>query len=143
MARLPSIPRRRERSDEQVLSGAALTSLFGDPTAIPVVWVREPDVIVTPDVGVIYTHSNAKNAEHGGFSHDDTNVVLLVSAPGLERVFGSTAHDGVITTPVQTTQIAPTILDLLGIDPTALQAVQQEYTTVLSGLGQPKPREQR
>jgi hypothetical protein len=37
-------------------------------------------------------------------------------------------------TPVETTQIAPTILQLLGLDPNALRAVQQEHTPVL-GLG--------
>src|SRR5436309_7293783 len=37
-------------------------------------------------------------------------------------------------TPVQTTQIAPTILSVLGLDPQALQAVQMEKTQVLPGL---------
>jgi hypothetical protein len=32
---------------------------------------------------------------------------------------------------VQTTQIAPTILTLLGLDPHALQAVRTEHTEVL------------
>jgi hypothetical protein len=35
---------------------------------------------------------------------------------------------------VETTQIAPTILDLLGLDPDALEAVQIEGTQVLSGV---------
>jgi arylsulfatase A-like enzyme len=39
-----------------------------------------------------------------------------------------------IKTPVQTTQIAPTILDLLGLDPDALEAVRIEKTTALPGL---------
>ena len=34
--------------------------------------------------------------------------------------------------PVETTQIAPTILKLLGLDPDALQAVQIEHTATLS-----------
>ncbi len=33
--------------------------------------------------------------------------------------------------PVQTTQIAPTILALLGLDPCALQAVAAEHTATL------------
>jgi hypothetical protein len=33
--------------------------------------------------------------------------------------------------PVETTQIAPTILQLLGLDPNALQAVQIEHTAPL------------
>jgi hypothetical protein len=36
---------------------------------------------------------------------------------------------------VETTQVAPTILQLLGLDPNSLQAVQQEGTQVLPGLG--------
>ncbi len=35
--------------------------------------------------------------------------------------------------PVETTQIAPTILRLLGLDPNALQAVRIERTAVLPG----------
>ena len=35
---------------------------------------------------------------------------------------------------MQTTQIAPTILRLLGLDPHALQAVQIEHTSVLPQL---------
>ncbi len=39
------------------------------------------------------------------------------------------------TTPVETTQIAPTILRLLGLNPFALQAVRVEHTRVLPGGG--------
>ena len=35
----------------------------------------------------------------------------------------------------ETTQIAPTILTLLGLDPNQLQAVQMEHTQVLPGIG--------
>jgi len=35
--------------------------------------------------------------------------------------------------PVETTQIAPTILALLGLDPGALQAVAAEHTATLPG----------
>ena len=37
--------------------------------------------------------------------------------------------------PVETTQIAPTIVKLLGLDPDRLQAVQIEGTRVLPGIG--------
>jgi hypothetical protein len=37
----------------------------------------------------------------------------------------------ILRRPVETTQIAPTILKLLGLDPHALQAVQVEHTQVL------------
>ena len=46
---------------------------------------------------------------------------ILVVLPG--QTGGAT-----ISTPVETTQIAPTILTLLGLDPNQLQAVQMEHT---------------
>jgi len=61
-----------------------------------------------------------------GFAHDDTNVMLLVSNPNL--------HARRITTFVETTQVAPTILKLLGLDPNSLDAVRKEGTPVLPGL---------
>jgi hypothetical protein len=47
-------------------------------------------------------------------------------------------HGGTIATPVTTTQIAPTILTLLGLDADALQAVRLEGTRALP-LTQPQP----
>jgi len=41
----------------------------------------------------------------------------------------------VIKTPVQTTQIAPTILEALDLDPETLKAVRKEHTPSLPGLG--------
>jgi hypothetical protein len=41
----------------------------------------------------------------------------------------------VIGAPVETTQIAPTILSLLGLNPKDLQAVRIEGTKVLPSLG--------
>jgi len=68
-------------------------------------------------------------AEHGGFSKDDTNVILLVSNPGFKAT--------TVTTPVQTKQIAPTILAALGLNPRSLKAVREEATPVLPGLPLP------
>jgi hypothetical protein len=87
---------------------------------------RTPDIIVAPNVGVIYTGSQSKQEEHGGFAHDDTNVMLLVSNPGIAP--------RTINSFVETTQVAPTILAILGLDPNSLQAVQLEGTPVLPGL---------
>jgi hypothetical protein len=39
-----------------------------------------------------------------------------------------------VTSPVETSQIAPTILKALGLDPNQLQAVQKEHTQLLPGL---------
>lgn len=76
--------------------------------------------------GVTYSKSTSKQAEHGGFAHDDTNVMILVSNPNFERK--------TLTTPVQTDQVAPTVLKALGLDPDSLQAVQLQGTPVLPGL---------
>jgi arylsulfatase A-like enzyme len=52
--------------------------------------------------------------------------MLLVSNPGLRAK--------TVTSFVETTQVAPTILKLLGLDPTSLDAVRKEGTPVLPGL---------
>ena len=87
---------------------------------------RTPDIFVAPNVGVTYSNSKKKLAEHGGFAHDDVNVIMLVSNPSLK---GST-----VTLPVETRQVAPTILAALGLKPNALQAVKSEGTLVLPSL---------
>jgi hypothetical protein len=85
---------------------------------------RTPDIIVTPNVGVTYSGSTTMIADHGGFAHDDTNVMLLVSHPCFnpQTVFAETA----------TTQVAPTIVKALGLNPSALTAVKAEGTPVLA-----------
>jgi hypothetical protein len=84
---------------------------------------RSPDIIVTPNVGVTYSGSTTMIGDHGGFAHDDTNVIMLVSNP---RFTAKT-----VSAPTATTQVAPTILKALGLDPSALDAVREEGTTVL------------
>jgi len=106
----------------QIYYGPSLTLNYNDPTVDP----RTPDIIVTPNVGVTYSGSHAKQAEHGGFAHDDTNVVLLLSHPSFEP---RTVH-----AEVGTAQVAPTILKALGMDPRALDAVRIEGTGVLPAL---------
>lgn len=87
---------------------------------------RVPDIIVQPELGTIYTTSKKKMAEHGGLSSDDRNVACFASHPSfLKSVFNQT---------VQTTQVAPTILQALGIDPKNLQAVVAEGVPVLPGF---------
>ena len=103
----------------QIYYGPSLALNYNDPTVDP----RSPDIIVTPNVGVTYTGSSKKLAEHGGFAHDDTNVVLLLSFPSFASKTVSAA--------VGTAQVAPTILKALGIDPITLDAVRFEGTSVL------------
>jgi len=111
----------------QIFYGPSLETMYNAPGLPPNGDPRTPDIIVQPNVGVIYTGSSKKQAEHGGFAHDDTNVMLLVSNPDL--------HARTITSFVETTQVAPTILQALGLDPNDLDAVQKEGTPVLPGLG--------
>jgi hypothetical protein len=106
----------------EIFAGPSMKVLFGDPTVDP----RVPDIAVQPNVGVIYTGNTSKVAEHGGFAHDDTNVMLLVSNPQMSPA--------TVTTPVETAQIAPTIVKVLGYDPNELDAVQLEHTQVLPGV---------
>jgi arylsulfatase A-like enzyme len=106
----------------ELFSGEALKLRFQDPLHD----ARTPDIIVTPDVGVIYSTSAKKIAEHGGFAEDDVHVALVVSNPNLD--------ERTIDTGAQTTQIAPTILRALGIDPQELDGVRLEGTQVLPGL---------
>jgi hypothetical protein len=84
---------------------------------------RSPDIIVTPNIGVTYSGSTTMIGDHGGFGHDDTNVMLLVANPAF------TAQTVSATT--RTAQVAPTILQALGLNPEALTAVKTEGTTVL------------
>jgi Type I phosphodiesterase / nucleotide pyrophosphatase len=87
---------------------------------------RTPDIVVIPNVGVVYTTSTKKQSEHGGFANDDTNVMLLVSNPSIQPRTD--------TSFVETSQVAPTILKLLGLNPAALDAVRIEGTPVLPGF---------
>ena len=106
----------------QIYYGPSLSLNYNDPTFDP----RTPDIIVTPNVGVTYSGSTAKQEEHGGFSHDDTNVVMLLSNPSFKP--------NTIKAGVGTAQVAPTILKALGLNPTLLQAVKAEGTPVLPGV---------
>jgi len=84
---------------------------------------RTPDIIVTPNTGVTYSGSTTMIADHGGFAHDDTNVMLLVAH--------SCFKHQTVSDQTATTQIAPTILKALGLNPEALDAVRAEGTPVL------------
>jgi hypothetical protein len=106
----------------QIYYGPSLALNYNVP-GLPPDDPRTPDIIVTPNVGVTYTGSATKLAEHGGFAHDDTNVMLLLSNPAFPP------HT--VFTSVGTNQVAPTILAALGLDPRALDGVRLEGTAVL------------
>ena len=111
----------------EIFSGPGIAQMFNPPGLPPNGDPRTPDIIVTPNIGVTYSGSGKKQAEHGGFAHDDTNVIMLLSNPSFSA--------RTVTSPVETYQIAPTILAVLGFDPNSLDAVREEGTQVLPGLG--------
>ena len=107
---------------DEVLAGKELRLKYNNPLKDN----RTPDIIVQPTYGTIYTTSSKKVAEHGGMSFGDTNVGLILSRPNVR------GH--VLKTPVLTSQVAPTILRVLGLDPDLLKSVQVEQTPVLPGF---------
>jgi hypothetical protein len=123
----------------QVLQNGATAIGLGQIFYGPSLWVnydvggweagqdpRTPDIIVTPNVGVTYSSSTTMIGDHGGFAHDDTNVLLLVANPG----FWPQTVSSVATT----AEVAPTIVMALGLDPQALDAVRLEGTAALPGV---------
>lgn len=107
----------------QILSGESLKLLFPDPLLDP----APPDIVVVRNPGTNYESAASQvQAEHGGCNQNDVHVPLLVVVPSLPPA--------VVRAPVTTTQIAPSILNLLGLDTRQLQAVRLEGTRVLPGI---------
>lgn len=104
---------------KHVYSGAGAARFIGTDASDP----RVPDLIGITQHGVVYTGKTKKIAEHGGDDPQDRDVPLVVAGPRIRHAVSGKQ--------VETTQIAPTILVLLGLDPAALQAVRREGTTVL------------
>ena len=104
---------------DAVLGRNELRRFFRDPATDS----RTPDFFVVSHYGVVYTGGKGKIAEHGGVADDDRHVALLVSASGLR---GNRRDE-----PVLTTQIAPTILNALGVSARELDAVKIEGTQAL------------
>jgi hypothetical protein len=105
----------------RVFAGAAAARYFHVSRSDP----AHPDVWAIAQHGVVYT-KGSKIAEHGGDGAENRHVPLIVFAP--RAMWGHPVDEH-----VETTQIAPTILSLLGLSPSELQAVRQEGTDVLPG----------
>src|SRR5262249_40300518 len=105
----------------KVFAGADAAHYFGVPVGDP----RVPDVLGIAQYGVVYTGGHGKIAEHGGANPQDRDVPIVVSG---EPIAPTRKTRG---TPLETTQIPPTILQLLGLDPDSLQAVHIEHTATL------------
>jgi arylsulfatase A-like enzyme len=104
----------------KVFAGKDSAAFFGTRVGDP----RVPDLYAFAQHGVVFTGGTGKIAEHGGADPQDRNVPLVVS--GALTDSGSRS-DAV----VETTQIAPTILRLLGLSPRELAAVRVEGTKSL------------
>jgi Type I phosphodiesterase / nucleotide pyrophosphatase len=109
---------------QTVYSGAEAVAYFGATPGDPAV----PDIYAPAQHGTVYTGGKKKIAEHGGADAEDRNVPLVIGGAGAT---GHTAGHAVITKTVETTQIAPTVLRLLGLNPQDLQAVRTEHTQAL------------
>jgi arylsulfatase A-like enzyme len=107
----------------RVYAGRGAARYFGVPKGDP----NHPDIWGVVQHGVVYTGGTGKIAEHGGADPEDRDVPLVVYAPAV-------VDPSVVSASVETTQIAPTILRLLGLDPQSLGAVRIEGTRVLPGL---------
>ena len=105
-----------------VYAGATAASYFDMPSNDGVGMSRLPDLVGIAHVGTVRTGGTGKIAEHAVANPDDPAVPLLVSA--------LSTPPSVQNQSVETTQIAPTILHLLGLSPDALRAVQIEHTAV-------------
>jgi hypothetical protein len=105
----------------RILDNWDLANLYRDPFRDN----KTPDFIAISQPGLIYT-GGTKLAEHGGFAHNDRNVALMISNPSIIRAVDKSN--------VETRQVAPTILKILGLDPAELKAVGIEGTTVLPSL---------
>jgi hypothetical protein len=69
--------------------------------------------------------------EHGGFAEDDTHVALLTINGA--NVVNSAPVGAMITQPVRTYQVAPTILSDFGLNANKLDSVRTEGVEVLPG----------
>jgi hypothetical protein len=104
-----------------ITSGADVGTLFGgqlggNPSRIP-------DIVIQGAPGVLYD-TGTKLVDHGSGSVEDTHVPLVVVAPGVQG--GVT-----LNCPVSLRQVAPSILQALGLNPKSLDAVRLEGTKAL------------
>lgn len=106
---------------QEIFAGQSLRNKFDNPGADP----RTPDIILNVNTGVIFT-GGTKLSEHGGFNEDDVHTALLLSLDGMDRA--------VVKSAVSNQQVAPTIIQALGLDPNDLEAVRKEQIHVLPFL---------
>ena len=89
---------------------------------------RVPDLIGITTIGTVYSSpvKIKKISEHGGDARQDRHVPIIV--------WGAGVHSVRIDERVETTQIAPTVLEALGLPARELKAVRLEHTESLPGI---------
>jgi hypothetical protein len=109
--------------------GAGLRRIYAGEEAAEFIGVaadddRVPDLIGIAKQGSVYAGTKlSKIAEHGGDAEQDRHVGLVI--------FGAGVRAAEIEERVETTQVAPTVLGLLGLPTHALKAVRVEGTREL------------
>jgi hypothetical protein len=106
-----------------IYSGARLTLTLNSPMKDS----RTPDIILQPELGVLWTSQyDRAPAAQGGMLDEETHVALLVSGSQLTG-----RHD---PTYVPTTQLGPLLLRALGMEKFDLQALHLEHSPALPGI---------
>jgi hypothetical protein len=107
----------------EIVSGARLSLTLNSPQQD----ARAPDIILQPELGVLWTSSGDNTlAAHGGFLDEDTHVALLVS--------GAQFTGRSDPTYVPTTQLGPLLLRALGMEKFDLDALHREHSPALPGV---------
>jgi hypothetical protein len=108
----------------QIYAGEEAADLIGVATSDD----RVPDIIGIAQVGTVYSNPTKikKIAEHGGDARQDRHVPIVV--------WGAGVHHLRIDAHVETKQIAPTVLELLGLPAQELKAVRLEHTEELPAV---------
>ena len=107
----------------EIHAGADAAAFIGVPQSD----ARVPDVIGIAQVGVVYSSPTKikKIAEHGGDAVGDRHVPIIVWGAGVTHLS--------IAAPVETAQVAPTVLRALGLPVEELDGVRLEHTQPLPG----------
>jgi len=88
---------------------------------------RMPDIILQPELGVLWTSQDGHaSVAHGGMLDEETHVALLVSGSQLTGRYDPTY--------VPTTQLGPLLLRALGMEKFDLQALHLEHSPALPGI---------
>jgi hypothetical protein len=118
---------------DKVLTGQDLASAVQGNSLIPPGDDRAPDLIVQYKPGVLLS-SSPKRAEHGGLSEEDSHIALILGGAIPTNLQGTTVNDQLLDT-----QLAPTMLEALGLDPALLQGAVIDHTTALPSADLPVP----